>query len=94
LLIAILVIAAGIFREQALGQEKNQPRPGAAKWEYKVVDYGIAPNLKSLEDVLNELGDAGWECVGLSMVPGGPGFPAQLNQFGQSCRVIMKKPKS
>jgi hypothetical protein len=51
----------------AVAQEKGKEkvvRP-SVKWEYKVIHANRSRDLDKLEEVLNKLGDDGWELVAI-----------------------------
>jgi hypothetical protein len=62
-LVAALILGTVLFECRALAVAKG--KEGAtpvAKWEYKILRIENDPS--KMEDLLNKLGNEGWECVG------------------------------
>jgi hypothetical protein len=84
---AVVFLAGLAFRAPAQVEKSPAARP-AAKWEYKVVGVN--------ERDLNELGNDGWEFVGMGSEVTGRSTGAVAGPVGEvttAVRVILKRAK-
>lgn len=92
MLIAVAALVAVCRWNNVAAQDKAITAD--VRWSYKVRVVGHDSHLsaKELEDVLNDLGEDGWECLGtVSEVKGGSA--SQKDENRTNAVLILKRPK-
>ena len=84
LVVAAIAVSAVVVTSCGNAQAQGGSSAKAERWEYKIVDDGIrvstqAENIRRGEEILNRLGEEGWELVSIA------------NSSGSSATAFLKR---